>query len=69
MSTSDKPGRNYKEWLRNNAWPFMKQREREGADSIMPHLQEFMDESKLLGKRRDEETDKEKKSDRDKPRH
>ena len=44
-------------------------REREGADSIMPHLQEFQDESKLLGKRHDEETDKEKKGERDKPRH
>ena len=67
MST-DKPTRTYKEWLRKNAWPFVK-REREGADSIMPHLQEFQDESKLLGKRHDEETDKEKKGERDKPRH
>lgn len=65
---SDKPGRNYREWLRKNAWPFVK-RDREGADSIMPHLQEFLDQSKLLGKRQDDETDRERKSERDKPRH
>jgi hypothetical protein len=65
---SDKPGRNYKEWLRKNAWPFFK-REREGADSIMPHLQEFMDQSKALRKRGDETGDKEKKSERENPRH
>ena len=44
---NDKPGRDYKEWLRNNAWPFFK-RGREGADSIMPHLQEFLEQSRLL---------------------
>ena len=76
MSDSDKPARNYREWLRRKAWPFRKsEREREGADSVMPHLQEFLDEqSKLLGKRpedRDRETrDKEKeKPDTGKPRH
>jgi hypothetical protein len=65
---SDKPGKNYKEWLRKNAWPFFK-REREGADSIMPHLQEFLDQSKSLRKRGDDETDREKKSERENPRH
>ena len=65
---SDKPGRNYREWLRNNAWPFVK-RDREGGDSIMPHLQEFLDQSKLLGKSPDQDTGREKKSERDKPRH
>jgi hypothetical protein len=65
---NDKPGRHYKEWPRNNAWPFFK-REREGADSIMPHLQEFLDQSRLLRKRGDDESQKEKKSERDNPRH
>lgn len=64
--SNDKPGRNYKEWLRNNAWPFMK-RERETGDSIMPHLQEFQDQSKLLGKR--QEDGREKKTEKDSPRH
>ena len=70
MSDSDKPSRTYREWLRQKAWPFQKrEREREGADSVMPHLEEFLDErSKLLGKRT-EDKDKEKKSDPDKPRH
>jgi hypothetical protein len=67
---SDKPARDYKEWLRNKAWPFSKRaREREGADSIMPHLQEFLDQAKLLGKRPDDEAEKEQKSERDDPRH
>jgi len=70
---SDKPARDYKEWLRNKAWPFSKrarEREREGGDSIMPHLQEFLDQARLLGKRPDDvEPEKEKKSDRDNPRH
>jgi len=65
---SDKPARDYKEWLRNKAWPFSK-RPREGGDSIMPHLQEFLDQARLLGKRPDDEPEKEKKSERDKPRH
>jgi hypothetical protein len=65
---NDKPGRDYKEWLRNNAWPFFK-RGREGADSIMPHLQEFLEQSRLLPKRGDDESQKEKKSERDNPRH
>jgi hypothetical protein len=65
---SDKPARDYKEWLRNKAWPFGK-RAREGADSIMPHLQEFLDQARLLGKRPDDEAEKEKKTDRDNPRH
>ena len=67
---SDKPARDYKEWLRNKAWPFGKRaRDREGGDSIMPHLQEFLDQARLLGKRPDDEAEKEKKSERDNPRH
>ena len=65
---SDKPGKDYKEWLRKNAWPFYK-RGREGADSVMPHLQEFMEQSRLLRKRGDEEPEREKKSERENPRH
>ena len=67
---SDKPGRNYKEWLRQKAWPFPKRgREREEGDSIMPHLQEFLDQSRLWGRQEDEEKDKESKVERDKPWH
>jgi hypothetical protein len=67
---NDKPGRNYREWLRQKAWPFPKRaREREGGDSIMPHLQEFLDQAKLWGKQEDEEKDKESKVERDKPWH
>jgi hypothetical protein len=65
---SDKPGHHYKEWLRKNAWPFLK-REREGADSVMPHLQEYLEQSRLLRKRDEEPADRERKSERDKPRH
>ncbi len=75
MSDSNKPTRNYREWLRQKAWPFQKrEREREGADSVMPHLEEFLDEqSKLLG-RRSEDSDRETKekvkdNKADKPRH
>jgi hypothetical protein len=67
---SDKPARDYKEWLRNKAWPFSKRaRDREGSDSIMPHLQEFLDQARLLGRRPDDEAEKERKSERDNPRH
>jgi hypothetical protein len=73
---SDKPGRDYKEWLRKKGWPFKKrepdrEREREGAESIMPHVQEYLDQAKLLGRHEDEEKDidKDKSADPDKPRH
>ena len=67
---NDKPGRNYREWLRQKAWPFPKRgREREEGDSIMPHLQEFLDQARLWGKPEDEEKDKESKVESDKPRH
>ena len=67
---SDKPARDYKEWLRNKAWPFSKRaRDREGSDSVMPHLQEFLEQARLLGRRPDDEAAKEKKSERDNPRH
>lgn len=71
MSESDKPSRNYREWLRQKRWPFQKrERDREGADSIMPHLEEFLEQAKLLGKRT-EDPDREKRhdSDKDKPPH
>jgi hypothetical protein len=72
---SDKPGRDYKEWMRKKGWPFTKkrdpEREREGAESILPHVQEFQDQAKLLGKHEDEEKDidKVKTEESDKPRH
>jgi hypothetical protein len=70
MSDSDKPARNYREWLRQKAWPFTKrERAREGADSIMPHLEEFLEQARLLGKRSEDGKVKEKKTDPDKPRH
>jgi hypothetical protein len=69
MNDSDKPSRSYREWLRQNAWPFHKHR-REGADNVMPHLQEFLEQSKLLRKStEDKEKEKGKKTDVDKPRH
>ena len=69
MSESDKPSRKYSEWLRQKAWPFPKRdRAREGADSVLPHLEEFVEQSKLLSQRQDEK-DQKAKPDRDKPRH
>lgn len=68
MSESDKPSK-YREWLRQKGWPFPKrERDREGADSVMPHLQEFLEQSRLFGKRR-QDKDKETKTAPDKPRH
>ncbi len=69
MSESDKPSRTYREWLRQKAWPFHKQ-QRETGDSILPHVEEFQDQSRLLGKRV-EDKDREPKVDvdKDKPPH
>lgn len=62
---SDKPLRDYREWLRQKAWPFAK-RQREGADSVLPHLEEFTEQSTQSGRR---EKVKNKKPDSDKPHH
>lgn len=69
MSESEKPSRDYREWLRKKAWPFRKP-EREAGDSILPHVEEFQEQSRLLGKR-DEDRDREHKVDvdREKPPH
>lgn len=64
---SDKPLRDYREWLREKAWPFAK-RQREGADSVLPHLEEFLEQSKQLGTRQ-KDKDRGKKPDSDKPHH
>jgi hypothetical protein len=57
---SDKPLRDYREWLRQKVWPFAK-RQREGApDSILPHLEEFAEQRPKV---------KNKKPDSDKPHH
>ena len=61
---SDKPSDHYREWLRRKVWPFPK-RVSEGADSVLPHVQEFLDSSKLAGKK--EKT--EEKPDVEKPGH
>lgn len=61
---SDKPLRDYREWLRQKVWPFAK-RQREGAapDSVLPHLEEFAEQSSQRQKVKD------KKPDSDKPHH
>lgn len=70
MSDSDKPARTrYGEWLRQKGWPFAKRdRAREGSDSVLPHLEEFVEQSKLLSQRQDCKDQKDK-PERDKPRH
>jgi hypothetical protein len=63
---SDKPLRDYREWLRQKVWPFAK-RQREGApDSVLPHLEEFSEQSSQFGQR---QKAKVKKPDSDKPHH
>ncbi len=69
MSQSDKPSRTYREWLRQKGWPFQK-RERETGDSVLPHLEEFQEESRLLGKRgNDKDRERKVDVDKDKPPH
>lgn len=60
---SDKPLRDYREWLRQRVWPFAKRQRQEGADSVLPHLEEFLEQSKQDGTRQD----KAKKPGTDKP--
>jgi hypothetical protein len=71
MSDSDKPSGTYSEWLRRKVWSFTKrERDREGADSVMPHLEEFQEQSKLLGKRvEDKDRERRLPSDKEKPPH
>lgn len=71
MSESDKPSRTYREWLRRKVWPFQKRgSDREGADSVMPHLEEFWEQATLLGKRgEDPQKEKRADTDKDKPPH
>ena len=70
MSDSDKPARTkYSEWLRQKGWPFAKRdRAREGCDSVLPHLEEFVEQSKLLSQRQEDKGQK-PNPERDKPRH
>lgn len=60
---SDKPA-SYREWFRQKVWPHPK-RVSEGADSVLPHLEEFLEQPDLQQKRQSE---KGKKPDSDKPR-
>lgn len=69
MNEGEKPSRIHREWLRLTAWPFQK-RPREGADSVMPHLEEFREQATLLGKRPVDQNRESKSSpDREKPPH
>lgn len=61
---SDRPSRPGSEWLRQKVWPFPK-RASEGADSVLPHVEEFLDQPMELGKRQT----KQKTVSSDKPSH
>jgi hypothetical protein len=45
---SHKPN-THREWLRQKLWPFPR-RVSEGEDSVLPHVEEFMDSSIVPGK-------------------
>jgi hypothetical protein len=60
---SQNPNR-HKEWWRQKVWPFPK-RVSEGADSILPHVEEFLDQSKRLKDKEQEAT--QEKPGREKP--
>jgi hypothetical protein len=44
---SEKPN-HQRDWLRQKLWPFPR-RASEGEDSVLPHLQEFLDSSIVEG--------------------
>lgn len=49
---SDHPSRNHREWLRHRLWPFPR-RTSEGADSVLPHVEEFFGQDPHRGKRQE----------------
>jgi hypothetical protein len=61
---SDKPSRHNSEWLRQKLWPFPR-RTSEGADSVLPHEEEFLEQSGHLGKRQESD----EKPGRDRSKH